>query len=596
MSKAVLSPLDFRPGVHTDITPYTGEGQWIDSDKVRFRDGLPEKFGGWLALIEGEIVGVPRAAHAWNQNDGTRNLAIGTSKKLYLYQGGTLNDITPIRDSGTLGTDPFTTDAAASAVVTVNDTSHGVTAGSYVTFSGATGPIDGIPASEFNAEHAVTEVVDADNYKITLTTPATSGSVSGGGASVAYAYQINIGNDSATAGYGWGAGAWGAESWGDARSSSGLTLPVRIWSLDNWGEDLVACPVKGNIYLWDASAGVATRAAIIAAAPTNNLGITVSGEDSHLIAFGADGDPRNIQWCDQRDYTNWTPAADSTADERNLLQGSRIVGWQKSKGEILIWTDVSFHGLRYVGDIDYAFALRFIAGECGLIGQNAAIDHNGVTYWMGSGAFHRYDGRVQTIPCTLLRRVFDDIDMSQVEKVHAGVNAEWGEVMYFYPTLSGAGEIDRVAINNINENLWYPATFDRTFWMDKEPFPFPMAANSTGTVYEHENGSDDDGSGMEFYIESGDHDIGDGDQVMLITGLVPDFVMAGGACEITLKARRYPNATQTTKGPYEVTANTKFIKRRIRGRHLAVRFGGDDLGLTWRMGRVRVWAKPDGGK
>lgn len=588
-----LTKVAFKPGIHKDLTQLSSEGSFYDCEKVRFRDGLPENIGGWRKLLETGVTGIPREVHTWANNAGSKITAIGTSKKLYLFYGNQFFDITPLDDSGTLGNNPFTTNAAGSAVVTVSDTAHGRAAGDYIHFTGTTGPIDGIPASEFNTELTVTSVIDNDTYTITLTTTATAGSVSGGGSGVDYEYEIGIGKDSTSYGYGYGAGTYNLGTWGTPRSSSNVTLDLRVWSLDNWGEDLLCMPRGGNLYVWDATNGPETRATLVSNAPTGEF-FLVDPNNREVIVFGEDGDPVGIKWCDQNDYTNWTASATTTADERRLLKGAKIVGALLTKGEILIWTDVSLHGMQFTYSGDFVYALRDIGQNCGLLGINAAAVHGATAWWMGNNKnFYVYDGRVRVLQSPLRREVFDNLDFEQKDKVYAGLNSAHTEIWFFWQSTAGS-ENDRYTIFNYGEAVWYHGTLERTAWADKDVYDYPLALNSSGYLFEHEYGYNDDGSALESWVESGDFDLGDGDVIMFMNGVIPDFTITGTGL-LTLKARKYPNTEQITKGPIDVTSSTKYVKPRLRGRQCAVRFGSNEVDAQWRFGSLRFDIRPDGG-
>lgn len=586
-----LTTLAFRPGIHSDVTDYAGEGTWVDGSLIRWRDGLPENMRGWEKFDTAQLMGVPRALHAWGENDGTKVLAVATSKRLYLYRGGTYHNITPLESSGTLAANPFTT-AFGTKTVTVSHTAHGREVGGIVSFSGAT-TINNIDP---NGDQVITAVIDSNTY--TFEAAATANETgSGGGASVGYAYEIPIGRDSAIFGRGWGTGPWGRGPWGTARSSSGLKLELRTWYLANWGEDLLAMPSdKGKLYHWDATNGAQTRAQLVATAPINNLAMVVSPEDRHVILLGAGGDPLAIQSCDQENFNEWTIDATTDAILRRLLHGSRIIVGHRSKGEILIWTDgQSLYLMQYVGGA-FTFALRRLAEQTSLVGKKAVAEHNGVVYWMGRGLFYAYDGRVRALPCPVLREVFDDINLIQGDKVCAGLNEQWSEIIWFYPTGSGDGENDRYVKLNTATGEWDHGeigALPRTAWINRNIFENPLAASPDGYVYQHE--------------------VGTADQ----------------SVTLALKTRKYPSGSQTTHGPWTVLPTTEKIDRRARGRQAAIRIegtfmadfetktwfvesGDHDIGdgdevmlikrtipdFKWaeavRLGRIRVDVAPDG--
>ena len=579
-------PVTFQPGVFTDVTEFTAEGRWHRANRIRFRDGLVEPIGGWQKLLQTAVTGIPRALLAWGEIDGTRNLGIGTEKKLLILQGGAVNNVTPIRDSGSLGTDPFTT-SNGSDLVTVNDTSHGVEVGATVSFSGAVAfnnvTIDG--------EYVVQSVTDTNNYVIQAATTANADG-SGGGGAVTYSYEINVGRSNAVGGFGWGAGSWNESTWGTPRSSTSIVLSLRLWSLLNWGEDLLASPRGDQLYQWDASTGTSTRAAVVAASPTAEFYV-ISPEDEHVIALGADGDPLKARWCDQSDFTNWTISEATTAGARFLRHGSRIIGVCVTKNIILIWTDSALFGLQYIGG-PFTFRLNTLALRGVALGPNACVAFNDVVYWMGNGNFYRWTGRVEEIPCTVLRQVFDDFDYEQREKVVAGVNEEHHEIWWLYPSASGSGENDKYAKFNFRENVWDYGDLGRTAWIDKDLFESPIAADENGFLYEHEVGYEDDGAALGDFIESGDFDIAESEYVMLIKNAIPDFVLEAGSVDVTFKGRKFPNQTQIVKGPFTVTPTTKKISPRLRARRAAVRFASSTMGTFWRSGRMQVDLKRKG--
>lgn len=588
-----LTKLNIAPGVQADLTSYAAERSWRLSDKIRFRDGRVEPIGGYLTLDAGVgVIGTGRAGHIWAENDGTRVIAFGTNRRLYLLRGGVIYNITPVRASGTLGADPFTT-TNGSADVVVAHASHGVIKDTAVTFSGASA-VGGLTIS---GTYFVKSVIDSGEYVITDDETASSGA-SGGGASVAFSYEINPGKESATPGYGWGAGTWGESTWGTARTSSNITLPLRTWSLDNWGEDLIASPSDGTIYLWDASGGPSAVATEIAAAPDQISKVIISPEDRHMIALGADGDPMAIAWCDQEDYTNWTPGVGSTADSRRLLHGSRLVSGVRTKGEILIWSDTALYSMRYTGAGDYVFDIDRVGERCQLLGINTAVDHNGIVYWMGGGNFYLYNGRVIEMSSSVLRTVFDDITTTQDAKCFAVLNSQWREVWYFYVSGSGGGEIDRYCKVNYADGTWDIGTFDRTWGVDKGPWDFPVWASSAGVIYEHENGTNADGGLLGDYIESGEFDLGDGQEIMFSAGMIPDFLLTGSnTVDLTIKTRNYVNEDEPkiTNGPHTIGTSTKRVDdARFRGRHASLRIESSSSEAKYRMGDQRFDIQPDG--
>lgn len=536
----------FAPGIRADLTDLGAEGGWIDCDKIRFRDGLPENIGPWQKFIPDQLVGVPSAGLIWSELTGTKVLAVATQSKLYIYRGGELYNITPLRDSGALGADPFSTQINGTEV-TVTHAAHGVALGDGVKFSGAS-VVNGL---DMNGEWQVARVLTPNTYTIEHTSQAT-GTSSGGGAAVAYEYEIPAGRSNTIFGFGFGAGAFGEETYGDARSTSSLPLDLRVCYLEAWGEDLLFLHSGGSLYHWDATNGPSTRAQLVANAPTDNIAMTVSPDDRHVILYGAGGDPIAVASCNQGDFTDWTISVASTAMLRRLLSGSAITARVSTKGEHLIWTDAnSLHGLQYTGASDFSFSLRTISEETSIIGAKAAVDANGVVFWMGKGQFYMYDGRVRSIPCTVLRNVFESIDLTQSDKVFASYSDQFDEVVWDWPSIDGDGSNDRYVGFSLKDGAWFTGTMNRSCRISRTLFQNPLACSPDGYIYEHE--------------------IADAaDQVVTVT----------------TKTRKDNNATQVVKGPYTMTPTTRGTRRnRARGRQMALRFEGtftaNDETQTW---------------
>ena len=580
------TPIDIAPGVVTDVTEFTAKGRWRFSNRIRFRDGLPEPIGGWQKRHAAAQPGVARAAHAWGQLDGTKTLALGTSKKLLVEENDTITNITPIRDSGTLGTNPFAT-TNGSATITVTHSAHGLAAGTTASFSGAT-TFNGVTIT---GEYDVVSVVDGDTYTI-VDDETANATGSGGGGSVAYEYEINIGQANSTGGFGWGASTWGASTWGTARPSSSVILDLRLWSLLNWGEDLLASPRGSQLYHWDASVGPGTRAQLIGASPTA-LYFIVSPDDAHVVALGAAGEPLKVQWCNQGDFNNWTISSTTTAGTNTLRHGSTILGGRLTKQEILIWTDKALFSMRYIGG-QFTFQFRTIGFRGVIVGPLASVEHNDVVYWLGDGNFWVYDGRMRHFPCTVLREVFDDFDFTQKDKVVAATNQEFHEIWWFYPSASGGGENDRYVKYNFRENLWDYGVIARTAWIDRDIFDNPIAADPDGFIFDHEQGYEDDGAALGEFIETGDYDVADSERLMLVRRLIPDFVLNSGSVDITLKGRKYPGTTQISKGPFTITPAMSKIHPRLRARRAALRIAGSTQGTFWRLGRLMADVIPIG--
>lgn len=592
-----LVDLQIRPGMVTDETARGAEPYWKDCDHVRFRNGIPEKMGGWKKAEDDNgdayaLKGLARAIHDWSSLDGNAWIAVGTHKKLYLINSGNLHDITPLRDSGQLA-DPFTT-TDTETTVNVEHTAHNAQEGDFVHFDNATA-VGGIT---IDGEYEVTNVVDVDNYEIEHTAAATSSATGGG--TVDYEYEISIGEGSRTTLFGYGVGPYGRGTWGTPRTTSDLYGALRIWSLDNWGEDLIASPLDGAVYVWDRTNGATTRAQLIADAPSTNKRVLVSEEDRHLICLGAHtgsfSDAMLVRWSDQEDYTTFTPAEGNTSGDKRLDAGSRIVTAVEARGEKIIFTDEALYSMRLSGGAD-VFAFYPLGESIRIASPNAAVQVNGVVYFMGQDDFFVYDGVVQPMPCPIRNHVFDDFNIFQTNKVYAAVNRLFNEIWFCYP--SGASEEnDRYAVYNYYERNWYFGTIRRTAMHDQSAtYGLPYGVDDSGNVWIHESGRNDGDQALKAYIESHDAEVMDGRQMAHIRSLVPDFLQLDGEVGVTLKARRYPQSEdQISKGPYTVDATTQKIDTRIRNRQIAVRIESDAINDHWRMGTWRARVRAHGGR
>jgi hypothetical protein len=605
-----LAKLQIAPGIDKQDTEYGAEGRWIDSDNVRFHYGLPQKVGGWLKLIQETLIGVARDIHTWTSLDGVRYTALGTDRKLYLYSEGVAYDITPIRLEAAL-TNPFTTNATTT--VTVAHTSHGASEGDFVTFDSFSA-IDGL---DMNKEFEITTVVDANSYKVTHTSQA-SGSTSGGGGSGNAKYQISVGVAEATYGYGWGTDAWNVDAWNTPRSTSTVTLDARNWSFDNFGEDLIATVHKGKTFRWDTSNGTGVRAVAISQAPTSSRFTLVSMPDRHIFLFGTETTIGNsttqddlfLRFSSQEDFTTWSPTATNTAGSFRIQDGSKIVSAVRSRNAVLVWTDTSLHAMQFVG-APFTFSLVQIGANCGAVGVHAAVDVNGVAYWMSQNAFYLYDGSIKKIPCSVQDFVFEDFSITQQPETYVGVNSEFNEVTWYYAS-TNATQIDRSVTYNYLERTWYTSSLSRTTWTDYGVYQRPYATKyETGTtgntptvlgvtagaslLYEHEQGVNDDQSAMTAFITSGDFDIQDGQQILSIAKGIPDFKNQAGSATMTMGFKSYPSETGTTIDR-SVDTTTKFFNLRGRGRQANVKITSNTLDSDWRYGTLRLDVKPDGGR
>jgi len=621
-----LSKLQFRPGVNQEITSYSNEGGWRDCDKIRFRFGYPEKIGGWEKYTSSTYEGSARALHNWIALDGSNYLGIGTHLKYYIEEGQGLNDITPVRATTSAGDVTFAA-TDGSTTITVSDTAHGAFENDFVTFSGAASLGGVITADVLNKEYQVVRVVDADSYEITSAVAANSSDSGSGGSSTVGTYQINTGLDTSVGGTGWGAGTYGRDGWGDA-ASSGLTTTnqIRLWSHDNFGEDLIINARDSNIYYWDktnnlstAAVELSTRTGTKTSIPQIAKQVLVSDQDRHVIAFGCDGlntsasgtqgngtqDPLLIRFSDQENPLVWYPAATNTAGDLTLGAGSTFMQAVETKREILVWTDTALNSMRFIGP-PFTFGLQQLASNITIMSPNAAVATEDVVFWMGIDNFYVYAGQTQQLPCTVKDKVFLDFNFEQADKVISGINSEFSEVFWFYPSASSSDN-DRYVVYNYGEKVWYFGALGRTAWIDRGVRTYPIAAGSS-YLYNHEFGYDDDGSAMNSFIESAAIDIGDGDQFTYIRRVIPDLTFNGSTnlsspqATFTVKARNFPGASfdntasgdaiRTASSPVETFTNQLHL--RARGRSFALRVESEALGAKWKLGSPRIDLRPDG--
>ena len=604
-----LTNFTIKPGINKEVTDYTGQGQWVDSDNVRFFNGLPQKIKGWDKFIDTTIVGVVRDQHGWISLDGTRYDAFGTDRKLYVYEEGTIFDITPIRDTEAL-TNPFTTNGTATVLVT--DSAHGCIDGSFVTFDSFS-TIDGL---DMNQEFEVTSVVNSSAYTLTHTSTA-SGSTAGGGGTGDANYQINPGPAFSTAAYGWGTDGYGLGAWGEPSTVSNVTLEARQWSLDNFGEDLIATQLNGGTYRWDTSSGTSTRAVIVANAPTTSRISLVSTPDRHLVLLGTEntiGTPSSqddllIRFSDQENITTYQPTAENTAGSLRIADGSRIVAAERSRGQILLWTDTSLHSMQFIGP-PFTFGLRQLGSKCGIIGSHAGVDLNGVSYWMSQDSFYLFDGTVKKLPCSVEQFVFNNLNQTASENAFAGHNGEFNEIIWFYAR-TGSNQINALVVYNYLEGTWWTGTLARTSWIDRELYDNPIAteylANTTANnetilgltagatqIYLHEQGNDADGEAIEAFLKSGAVQIGQGDDFSFVSRLIPDIQNQSGTLNLDFEFLRYPNDANAVTKSTSFTSVTEKVDLRGRGRQFTANIVSNTTGTAWRLGTMRFDIQPDG--
>ena len=657
-----LASTKFQPGFDKQSTAYGAEGKWIDGENVRFRFGQPEKIGGWTKLFSDKLIGVVRDQFAWTSLNGTRHLAFGTDKKLYVYKDGVIVDITPLRATQASLTNPYVT-TSGSATVTVTDAAHGATAGDFVTFSGGS-DVGGL---DMNAEFEIASVTSSSVFTVTHSSDASSGATGGGSSAVTAKYQISPGPETNTYGYGFGVGKWngvqgttisdqlaealdssetgvdvdtggtfasgdyilveqeimkvtGVSSntltvtrdlannndtttvsagshdatshadntavsiiydasdttldyvgWNEATSSSTTVLEAGYWVLENFGEDLLALANNGSLYKWDSSAGVVDNRAALAHAnaPTASRHLILSTPDRHVILMGTETtigstttqDDLFLRFSSQEDLSTWSPSSTNTAGSFRIQDGSRIMTAVRSRGSILVWTDTSMHSLQFIGP-PFIFGLTQIGSHCGAVSPHSAVDVNGTTFWMSQQAFYMFNGNINKLPCTVQDYVFDDFSATQEVLVYAGLNTDFNEITWFYAS-KGSSFINRNVTYNYLENSWYTNSLARTSWLDRGVYDSPYATeysssvngdtptvlgitDGSSTVYVHESGTDNVVSALPSFIQSGDFDIGDGDQMLSIKRFIPDFKEQKGSADVLLSFKNYSATTTET--------------------------------------------------
>jgi len=635
-----LSKLQFKPGVNREITSYSNEGGWFDIDNVRFQKGYPQKIGGWQKRSSNSFLGTCRALHPWVSLARDQYVGVGTNLKYYIDEGGFYNDVTPLRLTTSAGAVTFAA-TNGSSELTVSHSSHGAVVNDFVTYSGAASLGGLITADVLNQEYYVTEVIDTGSYKIKARAAGTSisdityegqlnpslvaanGSDTGnGGGSVVGKYQINTGLDIGVSGAGWGAGTWSRGTWGSASSDAIVTNTLRLWSHDNFGEDLIMNVRDGGIYYWDETNTLSTRGVDITtlagstSAPTVAKQVLVSDRDRHIIAFGCDTeanpgvqDPLAIRFSSQESLTDWASTATNTAGELRLGSGSEIVTALETRQQILVFTDTTLYSMQFLGP-PFTFGVNSLSENITIASPNAAIAVDDNVYWMGRAEFYVYSGAVQRLPCMVRDFVFSDINEEQLDKINAALNTEHSEIWWYYPS-ENSTEVNRYVVYNYLEQVWYYGSFGRTAWIDRGIFDFPFAANADGYIYEHEIGFDDGTTNpttpINAFIQSSPIDIGDGEQFMLLRKMIPDVDFRDSTAilpdvNITLDVKNAPDGTysKTETDAFvktqaaAVDARTEQLYFRLRGRQMRFKIASDDLGVTWRLGSPRLDIRSDG--
>ena len=627
-----LNKLSFKPGINKEETDYSQEGGWVDGNLIRFRKGRVEKIGGWQKLSPNSIVGSARALHGWVALSGEKYLGVGTTNKYFIEESETFNDVTPVRKTST-NSITFAKVADDDASLTVTDSSHGAVVGDFVTISGAVSLGGNITATVLNQEYQITAVTGTNTYTIEAKDTsgnevlANSSDTGNGGSGVDGVYLVNSGTEFFVSSTGWSVDTWGAGTWGSPASLS-ASNQLRLWTHDNFGEDLIINPRGGGIFRWVENNDVTTRAVNLSTTsgankvPTVGLQVITSETDRHLIVLGADPlssgsrtgsvDPMLVAFSDQENPLEFEPLNTNTAGSLRLSSGTQIIGGLKSRQEVLIWTDTSLYSMNFIGP-PLTFAINLVNEGAGLIAPKAAVNAPNGVFFMSKNAFYYYNGSVKKLPCTVQDYVFSDLDKSQAFKCFAGLNEEFSEVWFFYPSIAdGTREISRYAIYNYEENSWSIGLLERHAWLGTDIFENPIASGKSSSnefIFTHESGFNDDTSSMDnVFVESGDIDIGDGENFVFLKKVLPDisFINEVGTSpdptiNLVVKSRNFNNQTLNTDSTSQIKTDTTFLSKRTRARQFVLRFESDDdnepqtrKDYKWRLGDTRIDVVPSG--
>ena len=613
-----LQKLALKPGVNRENTRYTSEGGWYESDKIRFRQGTPEKIGGWQRISDATFLGVCRSLWNWVTLGSQNLIGVGTNLKFYLENGGAYNDITPLRNTVSL-TNPFTT-TNGSPTVSVVDANGGYISGDFVTFSGASA----VGGLTLNGEYQITIDTTASNtYFITASSNASSTATGGG--TVSAAYQINTGSAYVIPLTGWGAGSWGAGVWGTGGTSD---TQIRLWSQANFGEDLLFGPRGGAIYYWDATSGLTSRGVLLSSVspvganvPTVQDVILVSDISRFVFCFGCNAlasatkNPMLIRWSDQEDSTQWTPAATNQAGSLQLSRGTEIIAAKQARQEVLVWSDSALYALQYVG-APVVWGAQLVGENISIASQNAVAYANGVAYWMGVDKFYKYDGRTQPLPCNLRKFIFNDFNAQQYRQVFAGTVESYHEIWWFYCS-ADSQTANKYVVYNYLDNIWYYGTMDRTAWLDSGLRDFPLAATYNNNLVNQEEGVDNNelvtSAPIHAYATTAEFDLDDGHQFNFIWRVLPDITFDGSTTEspsavMTLLPMQNSgsgynspasvggsnNGTITRSAVLPIEKFTGQLNTRVRGRQMVMKIESTGSGVTWQLGSPRLDMRPDG--
>jgi len=628
------------PGLNKSDTPSGAEGQWIDGDFVRFRYGQPEKIGGFLAIGQKTISGPARAQHCWNDLEGRKYAALGTSKALYIYYEDAFYDITPLKTAITGAT--FTS-SSSSSTVTVNKSSHGLIVGEYVTFSSVTIPgTSSFVDTDFTSFTFEILTTTTNSFTITMQTTETGTPMSSTGSASINPYE-EIGPTIQTYGFGWGTSTWGNVGWGNQTTSSQVILDPGSWSLDNFGQQLIATVKDGKTFVWNAGAAnpLTNRATVMTNAPTSSRLTIVSDRDRHVVHFGTETtvgdattqDPMFIRFSDQENFSEYQPTSVNTAGTFRLDTGNKIVAAVSGKDYNLILTDQAAYTMQFVGP-PFTFSIRQVGSNCGCIGQHSVVYADGQVFWMGTGGgFFKFDGTVKLLPSLVEDFVFTTsgtnvgINYSSNEIIYASHNSLFNEIVWFYPSgtpLSNpATQNNRSVVYNYVENTWSVMTLARSTYHDASTYDLPYATEYDSTAipnftnlsgatnkfgatkyFSHETGTNKiDLNGSETpiaaFIQSGDFDLpveGEGEYIMRVSRFLPDFKNLQGNAVVTIFLKDFPidAGSSSQLGPFTINNTTQKVDTRARGRLANLKIENTANNETWRFGTFKADINVDG--
>ena len=609
-----LAKFDFKPGLHRESTQYEEQGNWYDGDRVRFRAGKPENMRGYETKVSATFEGNARDLITYKSgNNNIKRAVFGTPDRLYEHDGDRIVDITPITTAVTLA-NVFGT-SSGSTRVCCSDAAHGRTVGDYVYFTSSAA------FNNVSLQGNTYEVVSVDSAAVfTISVTDAANATASDTGSATFNYLIPTGNSIAVGGTGYGAAPYQAtvcasdtRAWNQAASADAtdIVFDITQWSLDNWGDDVVANRNGSNIYYFNSDAStVPIRATSITTSPISVNSIVVSPNDRHLIALGANEysatatvsgtfNPMLVRWSDQDDRTNWVPSVSSTSGEVVLTDGTRIVGSVRSRTAINIWTDNSLWLMQFAGP-PFTFKFTQAGTNCGMIAQHAAVDYNGITYWMGYDNFYKYDGSVRALDCTVRKYIFDRLNIKYKDKVFAGINSEFKEIIWLYASdESGITDCDSYVIFSPENNYWTYGTGIFTTYADQQVFGNTITTGVSSNESRLYNNEPPDyftanNNTITSFIESADFDIDDGNKILFMNKLIPDFDLSTGKLKVKIITKKYPESSASTTKEFEVTQLTDKVNFRARGRQAKIRVSCSSQNASWQWGSVRLGFQGDG--